>query len=341
MTFQTMVADLPSNPTDQRILSVPKRLSTGMAQIIRGREDTINLVITALLADGHVLIEDLPGSGKTTLAKTLGLLIDYEFEGNNKKQLSTFRRIQFTPDMLPSDVLGVTVFETSTNSFRFIEGPIFAHLVLADELNRTSPKVQAAFLECMAEKQVTVDNVTHSLDELFFVIGTQNPLDMAGTYPLPGVQLDRFLFRIPMAYVNSTIELELLRANQLPSEKIMSISPVVSRSEILAARAEIAKVFIAPTIQEAMVFLAEQTRTHQDLTAGLSTRALLLFQRALQSWAFCHGRFFVEEDDVKQIAPYILSHRLSARGGKGALKEIIDNLIQKTIERIIKPLING
>jgi MoxR-like ATPase len=190
-----------------------RNLITSLERVIRGRGDTIRLVIAALVADGHVLLEDYPGSGKTTLAKTLGGLIgpdenhDDRFKTRSKDPIVGFRRIQFTPDMLPGDVLGVNVFDPKTGQFSFMHGPVFAHIVLADEINRTGPKVQAAFLECMAEKQVTMDNVTRPLDQLFFVMGTQNPLDMAGTYPLPQVQLDRFLLKVPMSYVDSATEL--------------------------------------------------------------------------------------------------------------------------------------
>ncbi|MCB0324685.1 MAG: AAA family ATPase, partial [Bdellovibrionales bacterium] len=186
-------------------------LHQALTRVIRGRDDTLKLVLAGLVADGHVLIEDYPGSGKTTLAKTLGRSIDCSDADGIERHILPFRRIQFTPDLLPTDVLGVNVFEPKSATFRFQHGPIFAHIVLADEINRTGPKVQAAFLECMAERQVTIDNVTYPLDELFFVMGTQNPLDLAGTYPLPLVQLDRFLLKVPMRYVGADTELEILR----------------------------------------------------------------------------------------------------------------------------------
>jgi len=178
---------------------IASRLVNGLEAVIKGRGDTIKLILTALFADGHALLEDYPGSGKTTLAKTLGRLISKDIKSGSvspeySEAIIPFRRIQFTPDMLPGDVLGVNIFEPREGTFRFLHGPIFAHIVLADEINRTGPKVQAAFLECMAEKQVTIDNRTYPLHTLFFVLGTQNPLDFAGTYPLPLVQLDRFLF---------------------------------------------------------------------------------------------------------------------------------------------------
>jgi MoxR-like ATPase len=214
---------------------VSKSLVTALSSIIRGRTDTIELVVAALIADGHVLLEDYPGSGKTTLAKTLGGLIDstphsaLSNASTEKEPIIGFRRIQFTPDMLPGDVLGVNIFDPKTGQFNFLHGPVFAHIVLADEINRTGPKVQSAFLECMAEKQITIDNITHQLDDLFFVLGTQNPLDLAGTYPLPQVQLDRFLFRVPMSYVDAQTELAILEDIKAIENASSGVNPICTR----------------------------------------------------------------------------------------------------------------
>ena len=193
--------------------ALAERLRTRLAVAVRGRDEVIELLLIALLADGHVLLEDFPGSGKTTLARALGEAIETD---GGEAHIAAFRRIQFTPDLLPSDVTGTTVFEPRSGGFALRRGPVFAHVVLADEINRTSPKVQAAMLEAMAEKQVTIDDTSHALDELFFVIATQNPLDLAGTYPLPRPQLDRFLFKIRMTHIARQHELAVLSDYPMP-----------------------------------------------------------------------------------------------------------------------------
>src|SRR5690349_18311780 len=212
---------------------VVQRLRARLQAVVRGRDDVIELIIIAILADGHVLLEDYPGSGKTTLAKGLG---DCIIDDRPDDDIVTFRRIQFTPDLLPSDVTGTTIFDPNSNRFFFRPGPVFAHVVLADEINRTSPKVQSAMLEAMAEKQVTVDNRTRRLDDLFFVIATQNPLDLAGTFPLPSAQLDRFLFKVRMTHIDRESELEVLASYKARRAGAGQDLPRVTRTEILHAR---------------------------------------------------------------------------------------------------------
>ncbi|MBX7136583.1 MAG: AAA family ATPase [Oligoflexia bacterium] len=313
-----------------------ERLKGGLTRVIKGREDTINLLLAALIADGHVLLEDYPGSGKTTLTKTLGGLIGEDHAAASGPILP-FRRIQFTPDMLPGDVLGVNIFDPKTGRFHFMHGPVFAHVVLADEINRTGPKVQAAFLECMAEKQVTIDNVTHQLDQLFFVVGTQNPLDFAGTYPLPLVQLDRFMFKIPMSYVDRTTEIEILAHHDEIQHNVGHLSPVCTRSEVLEARKSAEGVFLTPALREAVVDLVRATRNSPLLQFGASTRAALMLQRGMRGWAFVNGREFATEDDLKFIAPLVLLHRIKFHGGAGdavaALREVIEPELEKLISR--------
>jgi MoxR-like ATPase len=310
-------------------------LVDGIKKVIKGRDDTIKLVIAALVADGHVLLEDYPGSGKTTLTKTLGGLIQRD-GSNTTPHILPFRRLQFTPDMLPGDVLGVTVFEPKSGQFTFVHGPIFANIVLADEINRTGPKVQAAFLECMAEKQVTIDNVTYALDNLFFVIGTQNPLDIAGTYPLPLVQLDRFLLKIPMSYVDAGTETEILESHQEIVEAAQHVAPVCTRSEVLHARLVAASVYVSPSLRRAIVSIIQATRNNPLLQFGASTRAAIMLQEAAKAWALVCGRDYADEDDVKFMAPFVLLHRLRFHGGAGEPRDALETLMAPAIEQLVR-----
>ena len=314
-------------------IAVVNKLAESLGKVIRGREDTIKLVLTGLLADGHVLIEDYPGSGKTTLAKTLGKSIDCS--ASPAEDILSFRRVQFTPDLLPSDVLGVNVFEPKSASFRFQHGPIFAHVLLADEINRTGPKVQAAFLECMAERQVTIDNNTYPLDDLFFVIGTQNPLDLAGTYPLPLVQLDRFLLCVPMTYVNKEKELEILNSSEQISRDSQNVAPVVTREELLAARKAATEVSIRPEILEAVVDIVQASRNSSLLQFGASTRSAIMLKRTIAAWAIVNERDYATEDDLKYLAPFVLMHRLRFHPAAGEPKEAFAELVRPHMEKLI------
>lgn len=314
---------------DQAI-EVMARLRERMRSQILGRNEVIDLVLVALLADGHVLLEDFPGSGKTTLAKTLGGSIVDE-DGDD--HIVAFRRIQFTPDLLPSDVSGVSVFDATTSHFHFRHGPIFAHVVLADEINRTSPKVQAAMLEAMAEKQVTVDNVTHGLDELFFVIATQNPLDLAGTYPLPVAQLDRFLFKIRMEHIDRQSELDVLETYRSRRDVERSDLPRVTRNQVLAARRVIDEnVVIGRPVKEALVDLAGAIRNDERVLQGSSTRSLVLMLPALQALATLGGRDYVIAEDIETLAPRVLAHRIEMAPGVTNVEEVIHDALAGAIE---------
>ncbi len=317
----------------EEAISTLATLRESLGKIIRGRDDTIKLLLTGMVANGHVLIEDYPGSGKTTLAKAIGGSIDCSKV--DKENVVSFRRIQFTPDLLPSDVLGVNVFEPKTATFRFQAGPVFAHIVLADEINRTGPKVQAAFLECMAERQVTIDNVTYPLDDLFFVIGTQNPLDLAGTYPLPLVQLDRFLLKVPMQYVDAATELDIVKEADQIKQLSAEVSPVVSREQVLAAREAAEQVHINDSVLQAIVDIVQASRTNPLLQHGASTRAAIMLRRALSAWALNEGRDYVTEDDLKLLAPYVLQHRLKFHPGAGDPDEAFQELIRPHIEKLV------
>lgn len=311
-------------------------LTSALERVIKGRSDTIKLLVSALVADGHVLLEDYPGSGKTTLTKTLGNLISKDVNQEVGEHILAFRRIQFTPDMLPGDVLGVNIFDPKGGTFHFMHGPVFAHVVLADEINRTGPKVQAAFLECMAEKQVTIDNVTYKLDKLFFVVGTQNPLDIAGTYPLPLVQLDRFLLKLPMSYVDSATEFEILETHSEIVHTAETITPVCNRGDVLRAREMVESVHIAPALRQAIVDVIQATRNNPLLQFGASTRAALMLQAALRAWALVNGRDFANEDDLKFMAPFVLLHRLRFHAGAGSPKQALDELMSPHMEKLVK-----
>jgi MoxR-like ATPase len=266
--------------------------------VIQGKTDVIRLVVLAMVAEGHVLIEDAPGTGKTSMAKALGRSIEAEVG-----------RIQFTPDLLPTDVVGLSVWNRSNTTFEFRPGPVFAGIVLADEINRASPKTQSALLEAMAEGQVTVDGTTHRLRRPFMVLATQNPLDHEGTYPLPESQLDRFLMKVSMGYPSREAELQILTTHATDSV-IDTLQPVVSRAEIQGLIAAAQTVHVAPPVQHYLVELADASRRHRDLALGMSTRATLSLQRVTRALAAAQGREFVTPDDVKVLAHPVLDHRL-------------------------------
>jgi MoxR-like ATPase len=317
---------------------VLERLRQRLSRAVRGRDEVIDLIVVALLADGHVLLEDHPGSGKTTLAKALG---DAIMDDRPDDEIVTFRRIQFTPDLLPSDVTGTSVFDPNTGRFFFRAGPIFAHVVLADEINRTSPKVQSAMLEAMAEKQVTVDNRTRQLDPFFFVIATQNPLDLAGTFPLPAAQLDRFLFRIKMRHIDRQAELEVLAGHKARRAGAGDL-PRVTRTEILDARAVIeGQVFVSPAVQECLVDIAGETRRSEHVLQGASTRSLVLMIPALQARALASRRDHVTSADVEALARYVFGHRLELAPGAHPGDAILDACLKAPLERLSRSTLRG
>jgi MoxR-like ATPase len=331
------LAEAPPGPAAEalaRARDVLERLRVRLRAQVLGRDEVIDLVLVALLADGHVLLEDYPGSGKTTLAKALGSSI---VDDAPRDDFAAFRRIQFTPDLLPSDITGVSVFDAATSAFHFRRGPLFAHVVLADEINRTSPKVQAAMLEAMAEKQVTVDNVTYPLDELFFVIATQNPLDLAGTYPLPIAQLDRFLFKIRMVHIEREAELDVLRTRRERRDLERADLPRVSRSEVLAARRALdAGVAIDAAVHECLVDVARGIRADARVEQGSSTRSLVLALPALQALAALRGRDFVSSEDLEALLPRILVHRVDGAPGAGEAGAIVEEAMAAPLERLAR-----
>ena len=319
------------------------RLCQRLRAVIVGRDEVIDLVVIALLADGHVLLEDYPGSGKTTLARSLGEGIEGGAAiAEGQEPVAAFRRIQFTPDLLPSDVTGTSVFEVETGAFCFRKGPVFAHVVLADEINRTSPKVQAAMLEAMAEKQVTVDNRTWPLDELFFVIATQNPMDVAGTYPLPAPQLDRFLFKIRMHHIDRQSELGVLQHYPTPSlERGRGIAGV-TRDQVLAARQAVReRIELHERIREALVDLARALRDDRRVLQGASTRSLVLMMPALQARALLRGRDYVSPEDVEALAPHVFRHRIECAPGVRDADEVVAECLAPEIEKLARASLSG
>jgi len=285
-------------------INVPSALLQGAGQVIKGKETFLEYLISVLLAGGHVLLEDLPGLGKTTVAKTIAHLITAE-DGD----LLTFKRIQFTPDLLPYDITGVDIFDPDLHSFRFVPGPIFANLILADEINRTTPKVQSALLEVMAEQQVTVGSVTRPVPTPFMVIATQNPVESEGTFPLPAAQLDRFMMRLSLGYPHKEAELEILDIN--PSELVLThLQPVISVQELIQSRALVDQVFCHPGLKEAIVDLVRATRNHSDIRLGASPRSALHLLKAARAYAFVKGRDYVVDEDIITLSPFVLAHRL-------------------------------
>jgi MoxR-like ATPase len=313
---------------------VIERVRARLRSAVRGRDDAIEVIICALLADGHILLEDYPGSGKTTLAKALG---DSIIDDNPHDEIVTFRRIQFTPDLLPSDVTGTTIFDPNSARFHFRAGPIFAHVVLADEINRTSPKVQSAMLEAMAEKQITVDNRTRKLDPLFFVIATQNPLDLAGTFPLPSAQLDRFLFKLKMTHISKPAELEVLATYKQRRQGPGDTLSRVTRTEIIDARKVIeSTVWIVPEVHECLVDIATKTRTDPRVLQGASTRSLVAILPALQVHAVANKRDFVSAQDVHALAHLVFGHRLEVAPGAEPVEKILAECMHEPLERLAR-----
>lgn len=305
-----------------RELSGQVRANVG--KVIVGKEDLIDKLFIAMVTAGHVLLEDVPGTGKTLLAKSLAKSVD-----------CTFKRVQFTPDLLPSDLSGIYYFNQKNAEFEFRPGPLFTHILLADEINRATPRTQSSLLECMEERQVSIDGVTHRLENPFLVIATQNPLEQQGTFPLPEAQLDRFLFKLNMGYPSSDESVHILKRFK-EDQPLEQLQAAASIGELLQAREAAAKVYVSDDVLKYIVDLAERTRKDEAVASGVSPRGCQALLKAAQVQAILQGRDFVTPDDIKALAICTWAHRMllrgtvRSRGGAGAAEAVIGRVLQET-----------
>jgi MoxR-like ATPase len=314
-----------ARPSLDELGEIARRVGAAVETVISGKPEAIRLALTVLLAEGHVLIEDVPGVGKTLLAKALARSID-----------CSVRRVQFTPDLLPSDVTGVSAYNQEIREFEFKPGPIFANLVLGDEINRASPKTQSALLECMEERQVTVDGATYQLELPFMVIATQNPVEMEGTYPLPEAQRDRFTARISIGYPDARAELAMLDSHGSASP-LDDLKPAAHASDIRSLITAVHGVHVAPQIRQYVIDLVNATRHSPELRLGASPRAALHLFRASKAWAALDGRDFVIPDDVQALAGPVLAHRLLPTAEALVGRQLPEQVLARIVERLPLP----
>ncbi|NEP12820.1 MAG: MoxR family ATPase [Symploca sp. SIO2C1] len=292
-----------------------EQLTENLSHTIVGKADAIRLVLVALLAGGHALLEDVPGVGKTLLAKSLARSIDGKFQ-----------RIQCTPDLLPTDITGTNIWNPQSREFEFLSGPVFANILLTDEINRATPRTQSALLEVMEEEQVTVDGVSRSVPQPFFVIATQNPVEYQGTFRLPEAQMDRFILSLSLGYPTEEEELQMLQRHQ-EGMTLSALNECISTEEVLELRRLCSQIKVENSLQQYIINLVRASRTHEQVTLGVSPRGTIALQRTAQALAFLEGRDYVIPDDVKFLAPHVLAHRLMTAGGRQA-KPIIEQLLR-------------
>lgn len=301
-------------------------LEENMGRVVLGKRDVVRLCIVALLAGEHILLEDVPGVGKTLIGKALAKSVD-----------ARFARIQFTPDLLPSDIVGSSVFNAQSNEFIYSQGPIFANVILADEINRTTPRTQSALLEAMSDNQVSADGHTYPLPKPFLVIATQNPFEFEGTYPLPESQLDRFLLRTSVGYPEREDELRVLTSHRR-GEPVEELKPVIDTAQVNRMQEAVRSIAVDDSIHEYLLDLVEATRRCDELQVGVSTRGALALYRAAQSLAFIEGREFVIPDDVKRLAVPVLAHRVIAKGFlHGNSRDHLENIVQRLLGEVAVP----
>jgi MoxR-like ATPase len=310
-------------------------LFNNVGEILKGKSAELKLIVSALLAGGHILIEDNPGTGKTVMAKTLSRSI----AGKDAENGLLFKRIQFTPDLLPMDLIGLHLFNDNTKDFVFKKGPLFSNVLLADEINRASPKVQSALLECMAENQITVGNTTYPLEKLFFVIATQNPVEIEGTYPLPAAQLDRFFMKIPFGYVSGEAEMDIYRNYREIDRKVFDVKTVLNEIDIFELKNKAEETFVHEEIIKSVLNIVSATREHRDIILGASPRSGIIFLKCLRAYALVNKRGFVVEDDIFRLAEPVLSHRLIFRN-KETKETSLKNIVHKEISRLSKLNLN-
>ncbi len=312
------------SPIDD-LVPAARRIGKAIEAVIEGKRDAIQLTLAVLLAEGHVLIEDVPGVGKTMLAKALARAID-----------GSVRRVQFTPDLLPSDITGVSAYNQERREFEFKPGPVFANIVLGDEINRASPKTQSALLECMEERQVTVDGTTYSLQEPFMVIATQNPVEMEGTYPLPEAQRDRFTARISLGYPLPAAEREMLDTHGT-SSPLDELRPVARASDVQDLVVAVRSVLVSDQVKDYIISLSNATRTSPELRLGASPRATLHLLRASRAWAALDGRDYVIPDDVQRLARPVLAHRLLPTAEAIVERHLPEHVVDRIVAQLPLP----
>lgn len=300
---------------------------SNVSKVIIGKDEITRMLITAMISGGHVLLEDLPGSGKTKLAKALAKSVGMDFA-----------RIQFTPDLLPTDITGLNVYNREANRFELKKGPVFTNILLADEINRATPRTQAGLLECMEEHQVTIDAVTYKLDEPFFVIATQNPIETTGTFPLPEAQLDRFLMKLSMGYPTFDEELSIIDT-YMDKDPLDALQNVASREGIFALRENASKVFVSETVRRFLLDVVTKTREHVKVAAGVSTRGTLALLNASKAYALVNGRDYCIPDDICRLAVPVLAHRIVLNYHQGSTFEA-EQIISSIIDTIEKPTEN-
>jgi len=310
------------------IESISRKIRENIQKVIVGKDEVINLTLVGVLCEGHLLLEDVPGIGKTTLARALAASLG-----------CSFKRIQFTPDLLPSDVTGINWFNQKAMEFEFKPGPVISQIVLADEINRATPRTQSALLEAMQEKQITIDGLTHALPRPFLVMATQNPVELEGTFPLPEAQIDRFLLRIEVGYPSLNEENDILLRFHANSD-MPEIQPVTNPSEIIQMQNERSEVRIEDSIRDYIVRIARSTRDNPEIQLGASPRAAIALYHSAQAWAAIHGRDFVLPDDVKFMAPHVLTHRLMVSPQAQLRGRLPDQLVKDIVESIPVPVEN-